>query len=371
MERNQIINAMKAPLGNDKRKFTQIDAGAYFYVSYLPQFPAILLGKILNLNVLHILYLGRVFALLFYIFCVWYALKTIPIGKYLLMTIALLPICLAQAASYNADCVLFSFSFIGIALLLKYSLRKEPVEINMESILLLGILAVMGVLKPIYLPFSLLIFILPRKLFNNNLRFFTVTGLTVLCSIILTIAWLKFDAPGTVILPENINPSQKVDLIINNPMVVFDILGQTLRVFHESYYKSTIGVLGYLDTFLPESLYATFAILILFLTLFESDRNYKLLIYQRILLFIVACGIFVAAILGLYLYSRSQTGFVAEGVQGRYFIPALFPFLISLYGLIPLKINFSKNQVMIFILTIELIVLLLITQLTILERYYG
>src|SRR5204863_5351826 len=98
----------------------------YFYFSYLPQLPAMIIGRVSRMNVLSILYLGRLFALLFYIFCVRWAIRIMPEGKWLLMAVALMPICVAQAGSYNADCVLYSVSFLGLALLLKNAFEKGP-----------------------------------------------------------------------------------------------------------------------------------------------------------------------------------------------------------------------------------------------------
>src|SRR5262245_10975767 len=66
VDKQNILDAFKIRLQPDKIQFTDIAAGPYFYPSYLPQFPAIFLGRIFELNVLVILYLGRFLALLFY-----------------------------------------------------------------------------------------------------------------------------------------------------------------------------------------------------------------------------------------------------------------------------------------------------------------
>ena len=381
VEKQKIFDALKIPLEKIKKKFVQIDAAPYFYFSYIPQIPAVFAGKLLKLNVLYILYLGRFFALIFYIICVRYAIKIIPVGKFLLLVIALMPMCLAQAASYNADAVLFALSFLSIAMIFKMSLNGEKFKINKETVLLLSILVIIGVLKPVYLPIAFFIFLLPKLLFNNRYRYFAVTGLTILVAAVLTLGWLKSykgtvpPLPGGTVTIGSVSGtfsvSKKIEPLTHNPGLFFKIVGKTLNVFHDFYHKSTIGILGYLDTILPQGVYTTFTVLILFLALFEANKLYKLAIYQRVILSTVFIAVFLATILALYLYSRLEMGLVAEGVQGRYFIPVVFPFFLALYGLIPFSVNLSRNKILVCILYIVLFIALFKTEIALIDRYYN
>jgi uncharacterized membrane protein len=367
----QIRNALKIPLDNNKRKFTQIDAGPYFYFSYLPQIPAVWFGKFLNLGLGYILYLGRLFGLLFYIACVWFALRAIPIGKYLMLTVSLFPICLAQAASWNADCVLFSLSFLSIALILKMSFSKEDFKFNKDLILGIVIMLIMGVLKVVYIPIAGLLFLLPR-LFSKKkyLSLFLTISIILLC-LVLTYIWRKAYTLGMVNASLGLNSPQKIDQLLQNPMIFIDVISETLRVFETMYYQSTIGILGYLDTILPKGVYSMFTFLVIIVALFEADKMYKLLINQRIVLLLVSLGVFLITILAMYIVSRPESGLVAEGVQGRYFIPAVFPFFMVFYGMIPLKINLSSNKYLTILLFCALIVLLYRTEMTLIHRYFG
>jgi uncharacterized membrane protein len=370
VDKQKILDAFKIPLQPRKRKFTNIDAGPYFYLSYIPQFPAVYLGKLLGLNVLVILYLGRFFALIFYIVCVRYAIKTIPVAKFLLMTIALMPMCLAQAGSYNADCVLFSLSFLAMAILLKLSFDRQKLEMNKETILLFFILVIIGLLKIVYLPIAFFVFILPKILFKNNLRYYIITAFIILLSATLTIAWFKMNSLSTTPPDPGLNTAGKIKLLLQNPFVSLKILSESIDRFYETYYRTTIGVLGYIDTILKDGVYKAFAFLIVLLALFEGGKNHKLFLYQRIIFFIVSVSVFAAIFTAMYLINPKENGFIATGVQGRYFIPILFPFFMAFHGLIPIRFNLSNYRILVSLLFLILFFALFSTQMTILERYY-
>jgi uncharacterized membrane protein len=370
VDKQKILDAFKTRLQPKKEQFAGIAAGPYFYVSYIPQFPAILVGRLFGLSVLVMLYLGRFFALLFYTICVSYAIKKIPVGKFLLMTIALMPMCLAQAGSYNADCVLFSLSFLAAAILIKLSFDQHDLKINRETILLFLILAIIGVLKIVYLPIALFIFILPAAVFRNNVRYAVIGTSLILISAALAIAWLKINSISTTPPNPDFDTPGKIRLLIHNPFVSLKIVSQSIDRFSETYYRSTIGILGYVDTTLNDGVYKTFTFLILLLALFEGSRNSKLLLHQRIIFLVIPVIVFTGAYVALYLINPKENGFIATGVQGRYFIPVLFPFFLAFQGLIPFGTNLSNYKVFVFVLYIILFVALINTEMTIVERYY-
>lgn len=371
VDKNRLSDAFKIPLEKKKRKFEKIDAGAYFYLSYLPQYPAIYLGKIFNLNVVWILYIGRFFGLLFYIFCVWYAIKIIPTAKYLLMTVALMPMCLAQAGSSNADCVLFSFSFLAPALLLKLSFEKKKLSLDKDAVLLFIILVTFGVLKPVYMPMALLIFLIPVMKFKNKIQYFSITTSVLVVAFILTIWWLKSNALYLTTDDLNTDTQGKIKHLISNPFYYFTVLVETFKILKTQYYYEAFGVLGYLDTKLPGWVYTSFLSAFIFLILFESNKEHTFFIYQRSILLFIFITVFSAIILSFYLINQKRYGPIVIGVQGRYFIPVFFPFLLVLQGLLPVKINLTRQKIFALVLILVLIIALTGTQLTLIDRYYN
>ena len=370
VDKQNIPDAFKIRLQSQQTQFTNIAAGPYFYFSYIPQFPAIFLGRLFGWSVLVMLYLGRFLGLLFYTICVSYAIRKIPAGKFLLMAVALMPMCLAQAGSYNADCVLFSLSFLAIAILLKLSLDQQEIKMSKETALLFVILAIIGVLKIVYLPIAFFIFILPKTAFKNKLQYAAIGTFLILISATLAISWLKINSISTTPPNPDLDTAGKIKLLIHNPFVSLKIVGQSIDRFSDTYYKSTIGVLGYVDTMLNQGVYKTFTFLIILLALFEGSKDYKLLLYQRIILLAIPFVVFTGTYVAMYLINPKENGFIATGVQGRYFIPVLFPFFLAFQGLIPFGTNLSKYKVLVFVLYIILFIALVNTEMTVVERYY-
>ncbi len=330
----QIGAAMQIPLNAGNRKFMQVTAGNYIYPCYIPQLPAVWIGKILRLNVLHILYLGRFFALLFYVFLVAWAIRAIPSGKYLLMAVALMPMCLAQAGSFS-------------------------------------------VLKPVFLPIALLVFLLPQQVFATRKAYALSTVLTVVTATVLAVGWLKLMASfGTLQADVDINgrpidPSGKMSRLLQDPMTFVSVVRETIGYFGKMYFQSTIGIIGYLDTYMPKWKYTAFAFLIGGLTVFEAEKKVSLSVRQRALMLLVAIGVFLGTILALFLFTREKSNLVAEGGQGRYFIPVLFTFLMAFHGLVPVRVSFGRRPVLAASFYLVLLILLLVAQVTLHERFYA
>jgi uncharacterized membrane protein len=215
------------------------------------------------------------------------------------------------------------------------------------------------------------IFILPKAVFRNNVRYVTIATSLILISVILAICWLKINSISTTPPNPDFDTAGKIKSLVHNPFVSLKILSQSIDRFSDTYYRSTIGVLGYVDTMLNQGVYKTFTFLTILLALFEGSKDYKLLLHQRIILLAIPFIVFTGTYVAMYLINPKENGFIATGVQGRYFIPVLFPFFLGFHGLIPFGTSLSKHKVLVFVLYIILFVALLNTEMTIVERYYS
>lgn len=356
----------------ENQKFTEMTAGIYSFFNYIPQIPAILIGRMLDLNIIPLFYMGRIFALLFYIFCVWYSIKIIPFGKNLFFAISLTPIILAQAGSYSGDCVIIACVFLSLALILYFSTQKDINLQNKKLIFLMSILSLLGVLKPVYAPFVIFLFLIPRKAFVNNKIFFLTIGITFSAALIFTFSW-RYLSLATHIVNHSIpqiplvkkipmlRESFRLGLIKSYPSMVFTIIGESLIHKGLFYYKSTIGKLGALDCFIPNWIYNSYFIFLFVIAILDYNKNYRVAIYQRIIILGVTLSIFFFIIVFFFVMNgtmeyKTDEGMdtlVERGVQGRYFLPMLIAIFFSLYGILPLKkypfINTRILPIVIFI----------------------
>jgi uncharacterized membrane protein len=343
--KKEISEASAIKLEPDKVKFTEMTAGNYSHISYLPQLPAIYVGRLLNLNVLTIFYLGRIFALAFYIFCVWYSIRIAPFGKNIFLALGLIPMSLSLAGSYSGDCVAISFAFLAVSLSLYLSSQAKINLKDTRLILLMTIVSLYGVLKPIYFPFVLLILLLPPKSFAVKREYYMMLAITFVTALLFTLGWRQISIINTILNPDIVakeiiqTPSYQFHLLLNNPLILFDILSETLKAKSTFYYNSLIGILGYLDTRLPKWIYNTYYMLMIFVAFLDYKKSYIFSIFQRTFLLVLSVGMFLLTIYAMFIMDgiESKDTLVTQGVQGRYFIPILIVFLPVLYGVLPFK----------------------------------
>jgi uncharacterized membrane protein len=112
-------------------------------------------------------------------------------------------------------------------------------------------------------------------------------------------------------------------------------------------------------------------VIIALVALFESNKKYKFNFYKRILFLLIPLLVFLAIFVSIFLGNHANNGDVVLGVQGRYFIPILFPLLLAFHGLIPSRFNLFKNRIALILLIIVLVIALVSTENTLIERYYG
>lgn len=378
-KKKAILDACSIKLEPEKQKFTEMTASAYSFFSYIPQIPAIIIGRIVNLNVIPLLYLGRIFALAFYILSLWFSIRIIPFGKNILLVLGLMPMSLSLAGSYSGDCVIISFAFLAVALTMFFITQDEIKLKSKKLIVLLIVISLLGVLKPSYFPFVFLIFLIPRKAFLYKKEYYLTILIAISTSIILVLGWRYLSNINQVHNPTFAvkeileTPTYQINRIISNPPVIFDIFYQTFAVKGEFYYRSLVGVLGYLDTFLPFKLYKLYYILLIVVALFDFNKTFQFSLFQRGLIFCLSIGMFLATILAMFIIdgAESKDRLVAEGVQGRYFIPPLILFFFIIYRLLPNKQSLQTiNKFLPLIIFIFCFAILYMTEHTIYLRYF-
>ena len=92
---------------------------SYWFIGYIPRLLDLGLGKFLNLSVGVSYYLGRIFNVIAYCILALIAIKLSGKAKQLMTMVAMFPMNLVLAASYNQDSVALGLTYIIIGLFLK------------------------------------------------------------------------------------------------------------------------------------------------------------------------------------------------------------------------------------------------------------
>lgn len=240
---------MNIGFNSQNRVFEDISRIAVITYSPVPYIiPAftITLGKLLNLSPLILIYIGRLANLLVWVFLTYLAIRIIPVHKWVLFMIALIPITLFEAASLSADSLILGLSFIIVAIFFKYAFDDNKEKINIKDIYILFILILLlSLSKQIYFLLLLLIFLIPSWKFGGRKKMFLAAGFLFLSVIIISGGWnlLVKDLYVPIVLFFTLR-SSPVGLILLCFLVYYLYFIFSPEYSFKSYYGALCGLLG-------------------------------------------------------------------------------------------------------------------------------
>ncbi len=316
------------------------NTAAYSPLFYLPPAAAIGVARSLGLTPLVALRLARIVNLLVTLGVATLALRLCLRGARSMAVLLILPMSLALSASVAPDGMMFAAAALGAAILSRAMQRQSGLS-WCDIGVLAAILLALSLPRPPYVVLGLLVLTAPvatpvgsAASWRSLLLRFAVmlpAGLGV-------VGWIA--AVSSVIIPvpvahDGLRPDMAGQLafLLADPLRLTSVLQQTLARQAYTLGYQAIGVLGWLDTPLPRTVYvATIAALALALAadMGAEDRRPG----PSATVFALGLGTLgiVAVGLSLALYvSYSPPGYpVVVGLQGRYFLPPLLmivPFL--------------------------------------------
>lgn len=306
------------------------------YPFYLYIFGAIgfFIAKILHLNILLGCYLACLMNFIVLLVTVYYAIKIIPFGKWAITSIVFMPMFLHQATSTSADSIINSLSLLFISFVVFLLFKEDKMTKKEEaSFFLLSILLALS--KYVYFPIILIGILL---VFTKNIdkkRRIIMLSITFSISILLIIAYFIFsssyESPHKQYEEDNhVNIVSQAKEIIIHPINFVKTIGNTLYLKGEEWMGMMVGThLGWLEIHVPSLIITTYIIVILASCFIEKNKvafNAK----QKAFCMLIGIGTSILVMTGLYLHWTAVGANVIEGVQGRYFIPAVFLFVLCL-----------------------------------------
>jgi uncharacterized membrane protein len=344
------------------------NASIYAPHQYIPQVIGIKIGKLLRLPIIGIYNLGRIFSLIFWILCIYAAIKLSPFGKKIILLIGLMPVSIQQVVSYSADTVL-NASCILLTVYC-FHLYTEKTKVSIKNKLFLAVLALSIMLsKFVYAPMLLLMLVISSDSFKSSRekkRFLITTISTALITYVL---WLLVSSvgEGLAVKPERVDPTAQLKNIIHNPLSYIIALNNTFVKNLRYYYDSLVGIMGWLDTPLPYYILISYQFLYVFFGI-TSAGKYTISTKCKYLLIFIVFSTGIAIVSALYITWTPVGHNIVQGVQGRYFLPVVLPVLLSLGKLI--SISDFKSKVDIRNLYMYLVFVIFTTINTIIMRYY-
>lgn len=369
---SDIVSAIKIPLNPGKRHFVFFgNTASYSPINYIATSIAMLLGRLFHLPPIILMYLGRLFNLVVWILLIYLSIKIIPFFKWFLFLLALIPMSLFQAASLSPDSISNALCFFLLAFFLKCSYNENK-KIESKDILLFFLLFIfISLLKSgVYLPLTLFIFLIPKEKFGSNKRYLLIIISLFLVSIGIGLVWFSLIKVAVNIpFHEGIEINHFNDqlvFILNNPFQYTLILLRTFWVNHLHILKEFIGVLGWLDTPLPNLLIFTYFAFLLFIASMDKDSNIKINIAHKLFILFMLIVSVLLILSSQWLVWTPLGNPIVIGIQGRYFIPCSMLFFLLFYNT---KFKLNINHFNLIIIGFSFLSLI-ISSVTLIKRYW-
>lgn len=318
----ELKDKAKAIFWGGPQTFTHVpNTAIYPPIFYVPIAGGLLLGKTLHTSIQNSVVLARLCTLAVSLALSYLALRLAPRGRYLLFTLLLLPMTLAQMASCSQDSLLLACSALLTALVLR-PLAKARAASAGEFAAIALLIALLSLARPTFLSFCLLLFAVRREQ-RPFLSAIVASGLVIA----VNAAWILYVSAKVMVMQTvgGVTPDMPAQLhwMAAHPAAFPLATLKNLAHLWWGLWIAFIGLIGYGYgyVFMPDYYYPLASAILAagaIATMTEGEGMTPLPAGA-------AWGAAIASFIGIYLAQYlSFTAIGADevrGVQGRYFLP--------------------------------------------------
>ncbi len=317
------------------------DPRTYASLFYYPQAIGIFIARTAHMSVRAAVILGHLMNLLAYSVITMFAVKIVPICKHFFAACCMCPLSIYLAASLSSDALLNALCFLFIALVLRYALDDEIVDVGFGQMFLLGILLLIIYMnKYVYVVLGILVFLIPITKFYDASTYRKIFAIS-LVPLVLFVLFQLFS--GTFMPKANLadingyaieslpQPAPEYAGLTGIQFAV-KYPGRFLLVLWRTFYEGLSVQFIYFNTFGPLNVYLEPAIyvvpIVLLIILAMDDGRYEKLISGKLRTLLIVASVleFIAVVSCIYLLdvtANAPGDKVAGGIQARYFITAI------------------------------------------------
>lgn len=325
-------------------------------VTYLPGIVGITAGRLLGMNGIWVVCLGRVFSILCYLFMMYCFIRLMPCAKAAAFTAAILPMTIQQCCSYSYDSVVIEVAFLYLAVLFGLLYKDEPIR-KWQIVVYAFCVILLSISKGgTYLPLCLLTVLIPVSRFKDKKQKWIFTGVMAM----IAVAAFLSSTLGYVMYVANPTAEQAADSylageaygaagLLSEPMTFISLCTRTLFLSGDGFLETMLGMqLSWLNVFVSRTvIYGMLLLMVLSILRIEDGRKriqFEVTLKQRISYLIVG-AMSVGMVFASMFMSWTPKGSISiAGIQGRYFLP-LLPVLLLLFSSrnIALKKDMSRK----------------------------
>lgn len=304
--------------------------------AYLVPALGITAARLLHLNSLWLMYLGRLCNLVFFAAAVFLAMRRLPFGKEVLFGVALLPMTVHLSASFSYDVLIMAGIFYFTACCLDLAFQAERVR-PADILVLAFIMAAAGPCKMVYAVFMGLCLLIPVRKFGGwgkwLLAAACVFGAWCAAMVLVnsqTVASYATETENYVSWAGEAGFS--LTMLLHQPVKAFQMFFNTVIWQAEYWHMTIIGAyLGNVDTVLdvPYLLVVFFSCGLLLLAFRKPGDSLVLTGGKRVWIWFLCLVCAGAVMLSMLISWTPVSSRIICGVQGRYFLPFLPLFLMT------------------------------------------
>ena len=359
---NENIKFMEYLNANDNNYTEQSTRGGFSVTSiaYIPFIAAYKLRAVFHFNWVIAHYLGLICSFAIFVYVVYVAIKITPIGKYIMLSIALIPTSLFLASQYSYDPPIIGFLMLGFAFSFKEIYSKSNTINKKNLVIALVSFLLAAAPKPIYIPLILILLFIPtnkieskRKCILFSILLFVLAGLMMFTfALPMLVGGMASDIRGG----EGVNSIGQIKFILHNPIKFIGIFSKNIydgfvpKFITDNYMQAY----GYLE--LQNNKYNIFGLIInviMFLSILVSSQVQKKYLSKNIKIFMWLIVLAIICMIwgSMYIVFTPVGSSVINGVQSRYFIPLMYPVLmLFISDKIKLKVDIKTYNKIISIL---------------------
>ncbi|GFI26228.1 hypothetical protein IMSAGC012_01348 [Lachnospiraceae bacterium] len=304
-------------------------------VTYVPGIVGILAGRILGLNGLIVIYLGRICSIFAYLFMMYWFIRIMYFAKTAAFLIALLPMTIQQCCSYSYDSVVIEAAFLYIALLFRMMYEKKKVQ-KPQMFWYIVFAALLAVSKGgTYMPLCFLTLLIPSECFSEKKKKRMFIGcvaavsaaaflLGTLSSVLYVVNPTAEQLEGAYLAGENYGTAG----LFSNPMEFVTLSVRTLFLNGDTFLETMLGMqLGWLDVNVSRVvIYGMLAMLLLsFQQIADGSRpaGYEVSGKEKLMYLTVIALSAGVVFVSMFISWTPRESVEIFGIQGRYFLPLL------------------------------------------------
>lgn len=323
--------------------FTNISL--YAPTGYLPQAIGIKLMSCFTDNCMMIFYAGRIVNWITALIITYFALKYLPFGKKIVSVILLLPMNLQEVVSYSSDAMVTVcvFAMVSFILHMKY---VHQGEFEKKHYIIMYTLAIfLSLYKVVYVPFCLLLFLLPIDKFKNKKTYTKHVFILGTSVIVASLGWLLVANKYLIEYNQGVDSAKQVGYILTHiPQYIYIMFATVVDSVQGWLYTMTGAALGWFNVPVNSTLIEIYFLLLICAVISASKE--KISIIQRVdrrLLLVCSSLTFLLICTSLYVQWTPVGNIRIIGIQGRYFLPILLPVLLVISNCINVKVSPQKE----------------------------